>query len=206
MRVSEMSVMPEGLEQMPEADFRNLIWYILNPPQDNKPLTPQRRKELVGEEKSSASTAPLVDRESVALWNPEWRVIAPENENMFAKLPEYAGRKNVLMTHPFDREKPAALEREVEIPVGKNATLTFAVSAPEKGSWELHVLGDGKLLYKQVVDRSEERWKKISVDLTPLAGRKVVLRLEHAANDQAWVFGYWSNLELKFTDSNLAGK
>jgi hypothetical protein len=110
------------------------------------------------------------------------------------------------MTHPFDREKPAALEREVEIPVGKNATLTFAVSAPEKGSWELHVLGDGKLLYKQVVDRSQERWKKISVDLTPLAGRKVVLRLEHAANDQAWVFGYWSNLELKFTDSKLAGK
>jgi len=98
------------------------------------------------------------------------------------------------------------LERDVEIPREQNATLTFAVAAPEKGSWELHVLGDGKLLYKQVVDRSEERWKKISVDLTPLAGRKVVLRLEHAASDQAWVFGYWSNLELKFTESNLAGK
>ncbi len=34
MRVTEMSVMPEGLEQMPDADFRNLIMYILNPPQD----------------------------------------------------------------------------------------------------------------------------------------------------------------------------
>ena len=32
MRVSELSVMPEGLEQMPEADFRNMILYILNPP------------------------------------------------------------------------------------------------------------------------------------------------------------------------------
>ena len=31
MRVSEMSVMPEGLEQMPDADFRNLIQFILNP-------------------------------------------------------------------------------------------------------------------------------------------------------------------------------
>jgi len=30
MRVSELSVMPEGLEQMPDADFRNLINYILN--------------------------------------------------------------------------------------------------------------------------------------------------------------------------------
>lgn len=36
MRVSELSVMPEGLEQMPEADFRNLIMYILNPPQQGK--------------------------------------------------------------------------------------------------------------------------------------------------------------------------
>jgi putative heme-binding domain-containing protein len=30
LRVSELSVMPEGLEQMPDADFRNLIGYILN--------------------------------------------------------------------------------------------------------------------------------------------------------------------------------
>ncbi|HEX4645203.1 MAG TPA: HEAT repeat domain-containing protein, partial [Verrucomicrobiae bacterium] len=36
LRVSELSVMPEGLEQMPEADFRNLILFILHPPQDKK--------------------------------------------------------------------------------------------------------------------------------------------------------------------------
>ncbi len=33
-RVSELSVMPEGLEQMPDADFKNLISYILHPPQE----------------------------------------------------------------------------------------------------------------------------------------------------------------------------
>jgi putative heme-binding domain-containing protein len=33
-RVSELSVMPEGLEQMPDVDFKNLISYILHPPQD----------------------------------------------------------------------------------------------------------------------------------------------------------------------------
>ncbi len=36
LRVSTMSVMPEGLEQMPDADFRNLIMFILNPPQDKQ--------------------------------------------------------------------------------------------------------------------------------------------------------------------------
>ena len=33
-RVSELSVMPEGLEQVPDSDFRNLISYILHPPQE----------------------------------------------------------------------------------------------------------------------------------------------------------------------------
>ena len=48
MRVSELSVMPEGLEQMPEEDWRNMIWFILNPPQDKRPMTPALRKELLG--------------------------------------------------------------------------------------------------------------------------------------------------------------
>jgi len=30
-------VMPEGLEQMPDADFRKLILYILNAGQQDKP-------------------------------------------------------------------------------------------------------------------------------------------------------------------------
>jgi putative heme-binding domain-containing protein len=38
-RVSELSVMPEGLEQMPDADFRNLITYILHPPQESAQKT-----------------------------------------------------------------------------------------------------------------------------------------------------------------------
>jgi len=50
IRTSELSLMPEGLEQMPDVDFRNLIWYLINPPEDNRPLTPQLWRELTGEE------------------------------------------------------------------------------------------------------------------------------------------------------------
>jgi putative membrane-bound dehydrogenase-like protein len=46
MRVSQLSVMPEGLEQMPDKDFRDLIWYILDPPGDNRPLTPELKHQL----------------------------------------------------------------------------------------------------------------------------------------------------------------
>ncbi len=46
-RVSQLSVMPEGLEQMPENDFRDLIWFILSPPQEG-PLTPEKKQGLSG--------------------------------------------------------------------------------------------------------------------------------------------------------------
>ena len=36
MQASEPSVMPEGLEQMPDADFRNLIQFILTAPGEAK--------------------------------------------------------------------------------------------------------------------------------------------------------------------------
>src|SRR5206468_7518348 len=64
MRVSELSVMPEGLEQMLDADFRNLIWYILNPPQQNRPITPQLWKELTGEEMPADNSTRARARES----------------------------------------------------------------------------------------------------------------------------------------------
>lgn len=50
---SELSLMPEGFEQMPDADFRNLIWYLLNPPGDNRPWTPELYRELTGVESST---------------------------------------------------------------------------------------------------------------------------------------------------------
>ena len=49
IRKSELSLMPAGLEQLPDADLRNLIWYLLNPPQDNRPMTPELRRQLTGD-------------------------------------------------------------------------------------------------------------------------------------------------------------
>ncbi|MBI3879357.1 MAG: c-type cytochrome [Verrucomicrobia bacterium] len=39
LRISQLSLMPEGLEQMPDDDFRNLIAFILNPPPDGAPFS-----------------------------------------------------------------------------------------------------------------------------------------------------------------------
>ena len=201
LRVSELSVMAEGLEQMPDADFRNLIAYLLNPPGDKAPFS---WKNDAGSgagvppgPKKSAS-AQRVDWESVSLWNPEWRVIAPEFESTPAKLVDYAGQRNVLRTHPFDREKPAALERELTVPAGQKTTLKFLVAAHEKSDWELRVLANGKPLHKHLIARQgSEVWQPVTVDLTPLAGQKVTLRLENAANGWSFEFAHWAGLEVK---------
>ena len=57
IRTSALSLMPEGLEQMSDADFRNMIWYLLNPPGDNRPMTPQLWKELTGEDMPAKKSA-----------------------------------------------------------------------------------------------------------------------------------------------------
>jgi len=79
IRTSELSLMPEALEQIPDKDFRDMIWYLLNPPGDNRPWTPVLRKELLGDENAGQlktgarsitprSNAPR-DGESLARWN-----------------------------------------------------------------------------------------------------------------------------------------
>ncbi len=203
IRTSQMSLMPEGLEAVPDKDFRDMIWFILNPPGDNKAWTKELRKELLGDEnagpgaKKSTQVFPPVDMESVALWNPDWKVNCPPFEGAPAKLTEFHGRKNVLMTHPAGRAQPATLERAVEIPTGQRTHLQFDVAADNRGDWELRVLAEGQLLHKQLVTKTDARWLPVSVDLTKFAGKKVALRLENFPNDWNFEFGYWSELELK---------
>jgi hypothetical protein len=210
--------MPEGLEQIPDDDFRNLIWFILNPPQDNRPWSPALRKELIGDEGERKNAkvegdsnvsfrgpgSQAGDGESVALWNPDWKVTCQPFEGAPKKLVEYAGRRNVLMTHPVSRTSPAVLERDIEIPSARKTSLSFAVASDDRGDWELRVLANGKLLKKQMIDHDGDRWKQVVVDLTSLAGKNVHLRLENAANDWNWEFGYWSELQINSTEQRAS--
>lgn len=208
IRTSEMSLMPEGLEAIPDKDFRDMMWYLLNPPGDNRAWTPSLRKEVFGDEnagvKKSASAYPPVDMESVSLWNPDWKVNAPEFEGTPRKLTEFAGRRNVLMTHPKDQKTPSALERNLAVPKA-GGSLSFAVAAHEQGDWELRVVINDKLVKKELVNREGARWKPVTVDLKEFAGTTARVRLENAANGWAFEFGYWSDLSL-VTETRRAAK
>ncbi len=208
-RTLDSSVMPEGLEQMPDADFRNLVWFILAPPAEG-PLTDARRRALIGggstDDLPSASRDARIDHESVALWDPEWKVEAPDFEGTPARLDEYHGRKSILVTHPFDATRPAALVREVDVPADGALHLRFDVASHDLGDWTLRVLGDGRRLEQRIIGHEEPRWTTVDVDLAPFAGRRVRVRLENVANDWAWEFGYWANLRLGPTTQSASAR
>ena len=79
-------------------------------------MTPALRRELIGEEAPQKRAGPPVDGESVALWNPEWRVFAPEFDRAYVSC---AGADRVdaidtstyelLASIPIPARNPSAL-------------------------------------------------------------------------------------------------
>ncbi|WP_075087914.1 hypothetical protein [Verrucomicrobium spinosum] len=113
------------------------------------------------------------------------------------KLPEYQGRKNVLLMHPFAENKPATLERKVKLAPGKPHKLTVVVASHDQGDWELRIKVGDKVIKKQVIGHDGDRWKTVAADLSEFAGQEVDVKLEGAATGWAWEFGYWGGITLE---------
>ncbi|MBL6845093.1 MAG: c-type cytochrome [Verrucomicrobiae bacterium] len=190
--ITENSVMPEGLEQMGDKDFRDMIWFILNPPEDQRPLTAALRRELVGEAPDSVQR----DYESISLWNPDWQVESSEKGNAPTIEPDWEDAKNVLVTHPFWHQRGAALLRKVNIPAQGKTFLRFKVASAPEGQWVLRVFADLKLVQRQSVSRQKGVWNMVEIDLTPFAGKEIPVRLENYAYDMKNDFGYWGAVKL----------
>jgi len=198
---THQSLMPVGFGALPDDQFRNLVWYVLAPPEEG-PLTPEKKKLL----STSIDETPTpkratgnyaIDWEGVSLWNPHWKVIAPEFERTPLKLGEYYGRRNVLLMHPFpDKKTPTALERKLTVDAAKHS-LKFAVAADDRGDWELVVKADGKVLKKMPVNHEKPRWQEIGIDLGAYAGKEVTLRLEGHATGWSYEFGYWADIRME---------
>ena len=133
----------------------------------------------------------------MSLWNPEWKVDAPDFERTPMKLPEFHGRQNVLLMHPFRKDKSCSLERKVKIEKDKLNKLSFYVASHDQGDFELRVKVDGEVVKKETISHDGERWKHIEIDLAKYAGKEATFRLEGAANGWSYEFSYWSEVTLK---------
>lgn len=199
---SKQSLMPMGFGGLPDTAFRDMIWYILAPPEEG-PLTKEKKEllirgvELAEPAKPKGTNWRAIDWESVSLWNPDWKVNAPDFERTPVKLAEYHGQTNVLLMHPFtDKKTPASLEHKIKVGPGKTK-LKFRVAADDRGDWMVKVLANGQEVKELTVDHEKPRWKEVEVDLKAFAGQEVTVRLEAHANGWAWEFTYWHGITLE---------
>lgn len=198
---TKQSLMPMGFGNLPDAAFRDMMWYILAPPEEG-PLTPEKKKLLIqGVEVPETASKPkgtnwrAIDWESVSLWNPDWKVSAPDFERTPVKLAEYHGKTNVLLMHPFpDKKTPASFERKLKV---EKTKLKFSVAADDRGDWIVKAVVNGQVVKEVAVDHEKPRWKTVEVDLAKFAGQEVTVRLEAHASGWNMEFSYWHGIELE---------
>jgi putative heme-binding domain-containing protein len=202
---THQSLMPNGFGALPDDAFRDLMWYILAPPEEgplskekiaaiSAPVTELTAAPAPKDEKNY----PKIDLESVSLWNPEWKVTAPEFEGTPVKLGEFSGRKNILQMHPFpDKTTPSKLSRKLTVDAIKPGKLKFSAASKGDFDWELRVNIDGKEAKRQTIGPKEGRWHEVEISLEAWKGKTVEISLENHANGWAWEFSYWHNIRVE---------
>jgi hypothetical protein len=149
------------------------------------------RTELAGKQ------AAWTEERKTGPWR-AWRITSSGERGCPLYLDAWQGRSRVLMIHPQSKERPGVLEREIEIPAGRKATLSFWAAPHENGDWTLRVAADGQELLRQEMAPKNSGWKEFRVDLSAFAGRKVPLRLENVANNWDWEYSLWSDVAIRF--------
>ncbi len=129
---------------------------------------------------------------------PGWKVSQCGTEMDPGLRAEWAGRKNVLATHPLDRNTSCVLSRTVAIPAGKKTTLRLVVGHDPQGDFELIVKADGKPLVRKPVSAqtATAHWLTETVDLSGFAGKSVKLELVNQPTGWSYEAAYWAEIGL----------
>ena len=113
---------------------------------------------------------------------------------------EFRGKKDVLLTHPLDRNTGCVLSKALELPAGQKSTLRVVVTHDPQGDWDLIVKADGKELCATPVSHAtvkEDGWLPVEVDLSPYAGKTVNVELVNQPSGWAWEGAYWAQITVE---------
>ena len=146
-------------------------------------------------------TAPSSDKllqDAVEKFAPGWQIARCGSDMDPGLRAEEQGKKNVLVTHPLDKQTGCVLSKSVAIPAGKHTKLSLTVGHHPQGDWDLIVRADGKQLVRQSIDKSTAPggWTEVVVDLSPMAGQTVKLELVNQPTDWSWEAGYWAGIRI----------
>ncbi len=136
--------------------------------------------------------------EAVAKFAPGWKVAKCGQDMNPGLYEEMLGKKNVLVTHPLDRNTGCVLSNKVKIPDGKKTKLRLVVGHHPQGDWVLLIKADGKELNKAPVGKetAKDGWVLVERDLSEYAGKEINLELVNQPSGWAFEGGYWAEIEL----------
>ncbi|UCG46110.1 MAG: ADP-ribosylglycohydrolase family protein [Phycisphaerales bacterium] len=111
---------------------------------------------------------------------------------------EMNGKKNVLVTHPLDRDTACVLSNKVKVMRADKTLLRLVVGHHPEGDWTLIVKADDKELLNTTVGKetAKDGWMEAEVDLSKYGGKEVKLELLNQPSGWSYEAGYWARIEL----------
>jgi hypothetical protein len=136
--------------------------------------------------------------EAVAKFAPGWKADKCGEDMNPGFYGDMLGRKNVLVTHPLDRETGCVLSNKVKVAEGKKTTLHLVVGHHPQGDWVLLIKADGKELLKGPVGKetAKDGWMDVEINLSEYAGKEINLELVNQPTGWAFEGGYWAEIKL----------
>jgi len=140
--------------------------------------------------------------DAVAAVFPGWTVKNCGPDMDPGKRDEYRGKRDIIMTHPLNRDVPCTLERRMDIPASGVTVLKAVVSNHPGYDWELVIRINGTVQRVVVIDDAftNRGWAEVQFDLKPFAGSNVLIELDNKANGWAFEAGYWAELSIETTE------
>jgi len=184
-RGEEIFVIPA---QTPKPSALELSW--APGPIANSRFTPEEMAKI---------TAPVGKNldQAIAKVAPGWKVSQCGPDMDPGLRAEWQGRRNVLCTHPLDRDTGCLLTRTIEVPSGKKTALRVVVGHDPQGDFDLIVRAEGRQLVRKPVSQStvtDGHWLTETIDLSAFAGKQVKLELVNQPSGWSNEAAYWAEI------------
>ncbi len=130
---------------------------------------------------------------------PDWKLVASGTDMNAGLINDVSGRKNVFITHPPEKDKPAVITRKFTVDKDKKTQLHLVVGHHPDGDWDLIVKVDGKEVLKAPCDKTTapDGWMEKRIDLTPFGGKKIDIELDNQPTDWTLEGAYWAAIEIE---------
>jgi hypothetical protein len=149
--------------------------------------------------KITVATAPRHMKAAVEKFAPGWTIADCGSEMDPGLRAEWQGRKNVLVTHPLDRDTGCVLSQTFDVPADKKTTLRVVVGHDPQGDFDFIIKANGRQILRKPVCKdtvTDGHWLTEAIDLSPFAGQQVKLELVNQPTGWSYEAAYWAEVSM----------